>query len=97
MKNNKLTSFEWKVLAATTRIPLGQTRSYQWIAKQIGKPKAVRAIGQALNKNPFPFIIPCHRVIKSDGTCGGYAGGAKMKQDLLNMEKEIALHFEAEG
>ncbi|HOW35496.1 MAG TPA: MGMT family protein [Candidatus Omnitrophota bacterium] len=90
---NKLTPFEWKVLAATAKIPLGQTRSYQWIAKAIGKPQAVRAVGQALGRNPFPLIIPCHRVVKSDGSLGGYAGGSKMKMNLLRLEEEIARHL----
>ena len=89
-----LTPFQWHVLKATCKIPLGETRSYQWIAKQIGQPKAVRAVGQALKRNPFPLIIPCHRVIKTDGTSGGYAGkfdGKKAK--LLKLEKTIAGHI----
>jgi len=90
MKKNKLTPFEWKVLAATSKIPLGETRSYQWVAKAIGRPKAMRAIGQALKKNPYPLIIPCHRVIKENGSLGGYAGGKKRKEELLRLEKEIA-------
>ena len=85
-----LTSFEWHVLKATAQIPLGQTRSYQWVARRIKRPKAVRAVGQALKKNPFPLIIPCHRVICSDGTLGGYAGGVSKKRKLLLLEQEIA-------
>ena len=93
MKSNPkdLTYFEWQVLQASLSIPLGETRSYQWIAKKIGMPRAVRAVGQALRKNPYPLIIPCHRVIKSDGTLGSYAGktdGKKAK--LLAIEKIIA-------
>lgn len=89
MKKN-LTSFEWKVLKATLQIPFGETRSYQWVAKKIGKPKAVRAVGQALKKNPYPIMIPCHRVIKSDGSLGGYAGQyTPRKKELLRKEKEI--------
>ena len=87
----KLTPFQWKVLKTTLRIPLGETRSYQWVACQIKNPKAVRAVGQALKNNPFPIIIPCHRVIKTDGKLGGYAGkfdGRKNK--LLKLEKTIA-------
>lgn len=89
----KLTRFEWKVLSAATKIPIGETRSYQWIARTIGKPKAVRAVGQALKKNPYPVIIPCHRVIRGDGSLGGYQGknGNKKKELLLRLEKEIAL------
>ena len=93
MKETKLTPFQWKVLATTTRIPLGQTRSYKWVAKAIGKPKALRAVGQALKKNPFPLIIPCHRVIQENGSLGGYAGGKKKKEALLRLEKEIARRF----
>ena len=90
MKNNKLTPFQWKVLAATMNIPLGETRSYAWVAKQIGKPKAVRAVGQALRSNTYPLIIPCHRVIKSDGSLGAYAGKWNNKKaQLLAVEQEI--------
>ena len=94
MKNGKLTEFEWKVLKATLKIPLGQTRSYRWVAKAIGSPQAVRAVGQALKKNPYPLIIPCHRVIRSDGTPGGYAGRYSSKKgQLLAQEKKIARQF----
>ncbi len=85
-----MTEFERKVLKATLTIPLGETRTYQWIAHKIGRPKAVRAVGQALRKNPYPLVIPCHRVVKLDGTLGGYAGkmdGKKAK--LLAMEQDI--------
>lgn len=86
-----LTPFQWKVLKATLSIPLGQTRSYQWVAKQIGKPGAVRAVGSALRKNPYPLIIPCHRVVKSDGTPGAYAGKMDGKKaELLKIEKTIS-------
>jgi len=90
----KLTPFQWKVLQATMKIPLGQTRSYKWVAKQIGKPKAVRAVGQALRRNPFPLIIPCHRVIKEDGSLGAYAGRYdNRKRKLLEMEQRIATQW----
>ena len=86
----QLTAFEWDVLKTTLSIPMGETRTYQWIAGQIGRPKAVRAVGQALRKNPFPLIIPCHRVIKSDGKLGGYAGKYDGKKaSLLAVEKKI--------
>jgi len=90
-KNNKqLTPFQWKVLKASMTIPLGETRSYKWIAQKIGSPKSMRAVGQALRHNPYTVIIPCHRVIKEDGTLGGYAGGSsKRKAKLLALEKEI--------
>ena len=89
-----LTKFQWKVLKVTANIPLGETRSYKWVAAKAGSPKAVRAVGQALRRNPYPVIIPCHRVIKSDGSLGGYAGGpGEKKAKLLAMEKEIKKHI----
>ncbi|MFA6357977.1 MAG: MGMT family protein [Candidatus Omnitrophota bacterium] len=80
--------FQQKVLRAAAAIPRGKVRSYQFIAKYIGKPKAARAVGRALANNPFPIVIPCHRVIRSDGALGGYQGGLKMKKYLLNSELE---------
>ena len=89
-ENSNLTKFQWKVLDAACTIPLGQTRSYKWGAQKIGYPKAVRAVGQALKKNPYPVLIPCHRVIKEDGSLGGYAGKyGKKKAKLLNLEQDI--------
>jgi O-6-methylguanine DNA methyltransferase len=90
----KLTSFERQVLKAVLEIPFGETRSYSWVAGRIGRPKAVRAVGQALRKNPFPLIIPCHRVIKSDGSFGKYCGkddGRKMK--LIDLERNLKRQF----
>ena len=84
---SKATLFQRLVWEATRLIPYGETRSYGWVASQIGKPHAARAVGQALNKNPFLIIIPCHRVIAGDGTLGGFGGGLEMKQALLKMEK----------
>lgn len=86
-----LTPFERDVLRAALAIPFGQTRSYQWIARRINRPLAVRAVGQALRKNPYPLMIPCHRVIRSDGRYGGYAGrmGAE-KERLIRLEKHVA-------
>lgn len=83
--------FEQKVYRAILKIPKGQTRSYQWVAKKIGNPKAARAVGNALNKNPYPIIIPCHRVIRSDGSLGGYSRGLKLKKKLL--KKEMGTFF----
>lgn len=85
-----LTPFERSVLKVTLQIPFGETRSYGWIAKQIGKPKAVRAVGHALRNNPYPLIIPCHRVIRSNGILGKYAGKDNpRKKELLDLEQEI--------
>lgn len=78
--------FQQNVLAAASAIPRGRVSTYQLLAKQMGKPNAARAVGMALAANPFPLIIPCHRVIRSDGALGGYQGGLKMKQALLRME-----------
>ena len=86
----QLTNFQKKVLEATLTIPLGETRSYKWVAQKIGKPDAVRAVGQALKKNPFPVIVPCHRVIHEDGSLGGYAGHHTQKKErLLKLEQRI--------
>lgn len=85
-----LTVFEASVLKATLEIPFGETRTYSWIAKRIGKPGAVRAVGSALRKNPWPVTIPCHRVIKADGSLGKYAGKDDgRKKELIELEKKI--------
>jgi len=80
------TEFEMKVWNALNEIPYGETKTYKWIAEKIGKPSAVRAVGQALSKNPIPIVIPCHRVIESDGSIGGYSSGVNIKKRLLEME-----------
>ncbi len=78
--------FQLAVLSAISRIPFGETRSYGWVARAIGRPGAARAVGQALHTNPIPIIIPCHRVIASNGHLGGYGGGLEMKKRLLQLE-----------
>jgi methylated-DNA-[protein]-cysteine S-methyltransferase len=78
--------FRRAVLHATARIPYGQTSSYRQVAAQAGSPAAVRAAGTALALNPLPIVVPCHRVLRSDGALGGYRGGAQAKADLLNLE-----------
>ena len=80
------TPFQQSVWQALQRIPYGETRSYRDIAEAIGNPKAVRAVGSANNRNPLFIIIPCHRVIGSDGSLVGYGGGLAMKQFLLDLE-----------
>lgn len=85
-----MTEFERDVYRATSTIPLGETRSYKWVAEQIGRPKAFRAVGQALGKNPDPFYVPCHRVIANDGSLGGYGYGLEMKATLLAAERMLA-------
>jgi methylated-DNA-[protein]-cysteine S-methyltransferase len=82
-------AFDQKVWQACARIPRGETRTYGWIAKQIGSPHAARAVGQALARNPFAPTIPCHRVISSTGDLTGYSGkgGLKTKKRLLEKEQ----------
>ena len=84
-----MTQFQLKVYKAVSTIPLGEVRSYKWVAKKIGRPKAFRAVGSALRKNPYPVIIPCHRVIKSNNELGGYNRGARKKAGLLDLERHI--------
>jgi methylated-DNA-[protein]-cysteine S-methyltransferase len=81
------TIFQKQVWTALQTIPYGETRSYKQIADRIGNPKACRAVGLANNRNPIPIIIPCHRVIASDGKLQGYAGGLEIKERLLGIEK----------
>ena len=83
------TPFQILVWNKLREIPYGECRSYAWVAKQIGNPRAVRAVGMANNKNPLPPVIPCHRVIGSDGSLTGYASGLHVKKYLLEMEKGI--------
>ena len=89
-REEKLTIFAKKVYAVVSKIPLGQVRSYKWVAQKAGKPKAYRAVGTILKNNPYPLIIPCHRVVKNDLSLGGYALGRRNKKMLLGLEKEIA-------
>ncbi len=79
-------SFERRVWKVTSTIPAGQTRTYEWVARQVGNPPAVRAVGRALAKNPLLVVIPCHRVIRKDGSLGGYALGKRKKRALLRKE-----------
>mgnify|MGYP002802577550 FL=1 len=81
------TDFQKRVWEALTRIPYGVTRTYKEIAVEIGNSRASRAVGMANHKNPVPIIIPCHRVIGSDGRLTGYAGGLGVKEFLLNLER----------
>lgn len=83
------TALQREVWRATQLIPYGETRSYTWVATQIKKPEAVRAVGQALGRNPLPVIIPCHRVLASDGGLGGFSRGLEMKKYLLCLENSI--------
>jgi len=79
--------FQRKVLELTHRIPFGDTRTYSWIARRIGHPLAVRAVGTALGRNPVPILVPCHRVLRADGGLGGDAFGLDLKTRLLGLER----------
>ena len=84
------TRFQRDVLDALQRIPYGETRSYAEIARAIGKPRAVRAVGAANGRNPLPIVIPCHRVIGSNGSLTGFGGGIETKRYLLDLERKHA-------
>lgn len=84
------TYFQKKVWEALMAIPYGQTRSYGDVARAIGNPGASRAVGMANAKNPLPIIVPCHRVIRSDGSPGGYGGGIDLKLKLLDLEAKFS-------
>ena len=86
LEDNNFTAFEKRVFRAASLIPFGQVRSYKWVARRAGRPFAHRAAANALSKNPYPIIIPCHRVIKSDGSIGGYSRGTDLKIRLLKRE-----------
>ncbi|HJX69572.1 MAG TPA: methylated-DNA--[protein]-cysteine S-methyltransferase [Dehalococcoidia bacterium] len=80
------TPFQRAVWQMTRSIPYGQTRSYAWVAQQIGIPRGARAVGQALARNPLPLVVPCHRVIGTGGELGGFRYGSEMKRYLLQRE-----------
>jgi methylated-DNA-[protein]-cysteine S-methyltransferase len=82
-----VSDFVKQVLNITYLIPYGEIRTYKWIAEKIGKEDSCRAVGIALSKNPIPVIVPCHRVIQSDGEIGGFTYGLKWKIKLLRLEK----------
>ena len=81
-----ITPFRRAVMEECARIPAGETRSYGWIAEQVGKPRAARAVGRVMATNPWPLFVPCHRVVGSDGSLHGYGGGLPMKEALLRAE-----------
>lgn len=86
---DQLKPFQKKVFEELIKVKAGETVTYSELAKRIGNPKAARAVGNAMNKNPFPIIIPCHRVVGSNGSLTGYALGLKRKAELLQLEKEL--------
>ena len=83
----QVTAFQRRVLEALQTIPYGETRSYGDIAQTIDKPKAARAVGNACKSNPVPLVVPCHRVVRSDGSIEGYVYGTSVKEQLLKMEQ----------
>jgi methylated-DNA-[protein]-cysteine S-methyltransferase len=87
----KGTPFQKKVWSELIKIPYGETRSYKQVAEAIGHPKAVRAVGNANGSNLLPLVIPCHRVVESNGGLGGFGHGLKTKKDLLDLEKAHAV------
>lgn len=84
------TDFQRQVWSAVAAVPYGQTRTYAEIAQAIGRPQAARAVGAANGANPLPLVVPCHRVIGSDGSLTGYGGGLDVKRRLLAMESQNA-------
>ena len=85
---DRYTDFQRNVWNVAKTIPYGELRSYSWVASQMGKPKATRAVGNALGRNPVPIIVPCHRVIGSDGGLHGFTGGLGWKKKLIKLETE---------
>jgi methylated-DNA-[protein]-cysteine S-methyltransferase len=79
-------SFQMKVWEALRGIPYGRVRSYGWVARKIGRPRAARAVGAACGANPVPLLVPCHRVVAGDGSLGGFSGGLPNKKRLLTLE-----------
>lgn len=86
------TSFQQQVWEALCEVPFGTTTSYGAIARQIGRPEASRAVGQAIGANPVAIVVPCHRVVRSDGSLSGYRWGAERKTQLLQREQELLLN-----
>jgi methylated-DNA-[protein]-cysteine S-methyltransferase len=82
-----LTPFQQRILAATARVPYGELTTYKVVARQAGNEQAARAAGAALRANPIPIVVPCHRIVATDGTLGGYAGGLAAKRRLLTLER----------
>jgi len=87
------TTFQVEVLEALRGIPYGETCTYRDIAVAVGRPKAVRAVGNANGRNPLPIVIPCHRVIGSDGSLTGFGGGIEAKRYLLDLEQQHCVPF----
>jgi methylated-DNA-[protein]-cysteine S-methyltransferase len=80
------TPFQQRCWAALQTIPYGETRSYKWLAQEVGSPQGARAVGMANHANPVAIVVPCHRIVNADGGLGGYGGGLDMKRKLLRLE-----------
>lgn len=96
MKKNKkrntrvvLTDFQLRVFEEALKIPWGEVRTYGWLARKIGLPSAARAVGSALRKNPYPLLIPCHRVVRANGDMGKYSRGEEVKRKLIEFERRL--------
>lgn len=87
----KGTEFDRQVWLALKEVPYGETRTYKWLTEKVGKPAACRAVGQSLSRNPIPILFPCHRIIESSGSIGGYSSGVDIKRRLLEIEYYIKL------
>ena len=83
------TPFQKAVWEVVRQVPYGQTRAYRWVAQQIGRPRAARAVGQAVARNPFPLVVPCHRIVASDGSLGGFSAGVSLKRLLVDLERQV--------
>jgi methylated-DNA-[protein]-cysteine S-methyltransferase len=92
-----ISEFSRAVLDATAAVPFGETRTYGEIAAAIGKPGAMRAVGNALNKNPVPLIVPCHRIVPTGGGIGNYAGTPQVKERLLSIEGALGRGHQLPG
>ncbi|MBI2890943.1 MAG: MGMT family protein [Nitrospirae bacterium] len=88
-----MSPFQLGVLRAAQAIPYGEVRSYGWVAARIGRPRAARAVGRALATNPLPLVFPCHRVVASDGSLGGFSSGLAVKRKLLALEGARGLRY----
>lgn len=95
LKKYGMTRFQTSVLRATLDVPKGEVRTYGQIATMIRHPKAYRAVGTALSRNPLPIIVPCHRVIRSGGSLGNYSGKGGTRKKKLLLKKEMATDFVA--
>lgn len=84
-----LSGWDHRILKALRKVPLNQQISYSELASKANVPRAARAVGNTLNRNPIPILIPCHRVIRKDGTLGGYSGGLKWKKRLIALERQM--------